>query len=199
MFRWLVYAVGGIRDERIHPHSSRCARTHLDRCGRAIVRLATMKAPRTTSETISQSEQDGWFGLIYAEAATRSRIDAVLMEHHRISFSAVEILCRLKDLDPQPVRALASELVTVSPTRASRLIQDLIDAGHLTRGADQEDGRISLISLTEKGRVYTQAVARTFECAVKQFFVDPLDKEDIAALARIWRKLDAAETSPRTH
>lgn len=158
-----------------------------------------MKAPRATSETISQSELDGWFGLIYAEAATRSRIDAVLMEHHKISFSAFEILCHLNDLDPQPVRSLASELVTVSPTRASRLIQDLIDAGHLTRGADQEDGRISLISLTKEGRAYTQAVGRTFERSIKQFFVDPLDEEDIAALARIWRKLDAAQTSPRTH
>ena len=152
-----------------------------------------MEAPRTTSEAISQSEQDGWYGLLYAQAAMRSRTEAVLMDRHRLSFSAFEILCRLKDLEPQPVRSLASELVTVSPTRASRLIQELIDAGHLVRGADQEDGRISLISLTEEGRSYVQTVARTFEDAVKEFFVAPLDKQDIAALARIWRKLDAAE------
>jgi DNA-binding MarR family transcriptional regulator len=161
--------------------------------GAILYRIAAMEAPRTTSEAISQSEQDGWFGLLYAQAAMRSRIEAVLMDRHRLSFSAFEILCRLKDLEPQPVRSLAGELVTVSPTRASRLIQDLIDAGHLTRGANQEDGRISLISLTEEGRSYIQTVARTFEESVKQFFVDPLDGEDIAALARIWRKLDAAE------
>jgi DNA-binding MarR family transcriptional regulator len=154
-----------------------------------------MEAPRTTSEVISQSQQDGWFGLLYAQAAMRSRIEAVLVDRHRLSFSAFEILCRLKDLEPQPVRSLASELVTVSPTRASRLIQDLIDAGHLVRGADQEDGRISLISLTKEGRSYVQTVARTFEDAVKKFFVDPLDKQDIAALARIWRKLEAAEAA----
>lgn len=155
-----------------------------------------MEAPRTTSEAISQSAQDGWFGLLYAQAAMRSRIEAVLMERHKLSFSAFEILCRLKDFEPQPVRALASELVTVSPTRASRLIQDLIDAGHLMRGANQDDGRISLISLTKDGRAYVQTVARTFEESVKKFFVDPLDGEDIAALARIWRKLEAADSSP---
>jgi DNA-binding MarR family transcriptional regulator len=151
-----------------------------------------MKAPRTTSTLISQAEQDGWFGLMYAQAAMRSRIEAVLMERHRLSFSAFEILCRLNDLEPQPVRALASQLVTVSPTRASRLIQDLIDDGYLVRGANQGDGRISMISLTEDGRRYIQTVARTFEESVKAFIVEPLDADDIAALARIWQKLEAA-------
>jgi DNA-binding IclR family transcriptional regulator len=50
--------------------------------------------------------------------------------------AALEILCQLKDREPQPVRALAAQLVSVSPTRASRLVQDLIDAGYLRRGAD---------------------------------------------------------------
>ena len=43
--------------------------------------------------------------------------------------AALEILCQLKDREPQPVRALAAQFVSVSPTRASRLVQDLIDAG----------------------------------------------------------------------
>lgn len=155
-----------------------------------------MEAPRTTSKVISQPEQDAWFALLYAQSAMRSRIEAVLMDRHKLSFSAFEILCRLKDFEPQPVRSLAGELVTVSPTRASRLIQDLIDAGYLMRGANQEDGRISLISMTEEGRAYVQAVGQTFEESVRKFFVDPLDEEDIAALARIWRKLQAAQTQP---
>ena len=83
------------------------------------------------------------------------------MDRHRLSFSAFEILCRLKDFEPQPVRSLAGELVTVSPTRASRLIQDLIDTGHLMRGANQEDGRISLICMTEDGRAEPSRVSCT--------------------------------------
>jgi DNA-binding IclR family transcriptional regulator len=58
------------------------------------------------------------------------------MERHRISFATAEILCRLKDREPQPVGVLASQLVSVGPSRASRLVQDLIDAGYLQRGAD---------------------------------------------------------------
>lgn len=125
-------------------------------------------------------------------AAVTAQIDAVLEEQHRLSFSAFEILCRLLELEPQPVRALAAELVSVSPTRASRLMQDLVDAGHLRRGADQADGRISLISFTEQGRLYARTVLRTFQESMQTYFVDPLDDDDIAAITRIWQKLEAA-------
>jgi DNA-binding MarR family transcriptional regulator len=146
----------------------------------------------TTPAIITPAQEDAWFALLFTHATVTDRIDAVLMERHRLSFSAFEILCRLKEREPQPVRALASQLVSVSPTRASRLMQDLVDDGYLQRGADQGDGRISLISFTGKGRCYAAEVARTFEEQVQKYFADPLDDEDIAALSRIWEKLRAA-------
>ncbi|WP_329128574.1 MarR family winged helix-turn-helix transcriptional regulator [Streptomyces sp. NBC_01476] len=151
-----------------------------------------MRPPSTRHAIISQAQENAWFALLFTHATVTARIDAVLMERHRISFSAFEILCRLQDLEPQPVRALAGQLVSVSPTRASRLVQDLIDDGHLRRGADQDDGRISLIGFTETGRQYAEAVAETFEASVRKYFVDPLDEEDIAAISRIWQKLESA-------
>lgn len=150
-----------------------------------------MRAPSARHAIISQPQEDAWFALLFTHAALTTRIEAVLMERHRISFRAFEILCRLQDLEPQPVRALAGELVSVSPTRASRLVQELIDSGHLRRSADQDDGRISLIGFTEEGRSYADAVAETFEAAVQQHFVAPLDAQDVAALTRIWQKLEA--------
>lgn len=147
----------------------------------------------TTPTIITRAQEDAWFALLFTHATVTERIDAVLMERHRLSFSAFEILCRLKEREPQPVRVLASQLVSVSPSRASRLMQDLVDDGYLQRGADQGDGRVSLISFTGKGRRYAAEVARTFEEQVQKYFVGPLDDEDIAALSRIWEKLRAAE------
>ena len=72
------------------------------------------------------------------------------------------------------------------------MVQDLIDAGHLQRGADQGDGRVSLISFTESGRDFAETAKRSFEESVKKYFVDPLDDDDIAALMRIWAKLEHA-------
>jgi DNA-binding MarR family transcriptional regulator len=151
-----------------------------------------MQRPSSKSTILSEAQENAWFALLFTHAAVTARIDAVLEEKHRISFSAFEILCRLLDLEPQPVRGLANQLVSVSPTRASRLMQDLVDAGHLQRGADQGDGRVSLISFTEEGRRYAMTVRRTFEESVQKYFVDPLDDDDIAAIARVWEKLQAA-------
>jgi DNA-binding MarR family transcriptional regulator len=149
-----------------------------------------MKAPTTNTFLISQAERDGWFALIFTHAALMTRVDAILMERHRITFSAFEIFCRLRDAEPQPVRALGNQLISVSPTRASRIIQEHIGAGHLRRGADQGDGRVSLVSFTAAGRRFAAAVERTFEESVKKYFVDLLDEDDIAALRRIWGKIE---------
>src|SRR3954469_3727596 len=155
-------------------------------------KLATVRTPVSKPRAISPDQVKGWFALLLAHATVTGRIDAVLMDQHKISFSTVEILCWLLETEPQSVRGLSGELVSVSPTRASRLVQELIDAGHLQRGADQGDGRVSLISFTDSGRLFAETIKRTFEGSVKKYFVDPLDDEDIAAIIRIWAKLEDA-------
>ena len=154
--------------------------------------LAVVKAPASHPTILSQDQVKAWFALLYAHATVTARMDAVLLEQHKLSFSAFEILCWLLETEPQSIRALSGQLVSVSPTRASRLVQDLIDAGHLQRGADQGDGRVSLISFTESGRHFAETAKRSFEESVKKYFVDPLDDDDIAALTRIWAKLEHA-------
>ncbi|HEY3772784.1 MAG TPA: winged helix DNA-binding protein [Solirubrobacteraceae bacterium] len=143
---------------------------------------------------ITREQQDAWYALLFTHASVTDRIDRVLQEEHGLSFSAVEILCRLHDDDEQQsLRSLANQLVSVSSTRASRLVQELVDAGYLQRGADQGDGRKSLISLTAAGRRYSEKVARTLEKAILQYLIAPLDDEDIAAMERIWEKLRAVQ------
>lgn len=139
----------------------------------------------------TEPEQSAWFALLFAHATVMSHLEAALSERHDISFSACEILCRLDGSDPVPVRSLAGGLVSVSPSRASRVVQELVDAGHLRRSAVQSDGRISLVSLTAAGRRYAKSVQRTFADAAQACFVEPLDKGDLDALCRIWQKLEA--------
>jgi DNA-binding MarR family transcriptional regulator len=153
------------------------------------------KPNHTSAKLITPEQQDAWFALLFAHGSVTDRIDRVLREQHRISFSAAEILCRLHDEEPQSVRLLADQLVSVSPTRASRLVQELVDAGHLQRGADQGDGRKSLISFTDEGRIYSEKVARTLEDAILRYLIEPLDEEDVEAIVRIWQKLRLAQNA----
>lgn len=149
----------------------------------------------TAAKVITPEQQDAWFALLFAHASVTERINRDLQDAHGISFSATEILCRLYYEEPQAMRSLADQLISVSPTRASRLVQELVDAGYLRRGADQGDGRKSLISFTTKGRRYSEKVAGTFEKAILRYFIEPLDEEDVAAIVRIWEKLRAAQAA----
>jgi DNA-binding MarR family transcriptional regulator len=166
---------------------------------RCSLRLMSSNAPtrpsHTAAKVITPEQQDAWFALLFAHGSVTDRVDQELREKHRLSFSATEILCRLHDDEPQSVRALADQLVSVSPTRASRLVQELVDAGHLQRGADQGDGRKSLISFTPEGRRYSKKVARTLEKAILEYLIDPLDQQDLEALVRISQKLQAAHSA----
>ncbi len=152
-----------------------------------------MKRLPSTAAFSPSAQENAWFALLYMHAAVTAQIDAVLDEQHRLSFSEFEILCRLLEREPQPVRTLASQLVSVSPTQASRLMQNLVDAGHLQRGADQTDGRISLISFTQPGRLFAWTVLRTFQKSMQKYFIDPLDDDDITAITRIWQKLQSLQ------
>src|SRR5580700_10814781 len=101
---------------------------------------------------LAPGQERAWFGLLRAHAYVMRRVEADLMARHQLPFSTVEILCHLRIApEPQSVNFLAGRLVSVSPTRASRLIQRLVDDGYVTRSSDQGDGRVSLISLTPAG------------------------------------------------
>jgi DNA-binding MarR family transcriptional regulator len=154
------------------------------------------KAKPSPTRRITPDQRDSWFALLSTHGFLTDRIDRILQAEHGLSFSSVEILCRMHDDDePQSLRSLADQLVSVSSTRASRLVQELVDAGYVRRGADQGDGRKSLISFTPAGRRYSEKVARTLEDAIMRYFVEPLDDEDIAAIQRIWDKLRAAQAT----
>jgi DNA-binding MarR family transcriptional regulator len=152
--------------------------------------MANPKAA-TIPATLSEPEQSAWFALLFSHAAVMSHIDKVLSERHGITFSTCEILCRVDGSEPIPVRSVARDLVSVSPSRASRLIQELIDQGHLRRTAMQSDGRISLIGMTAAGRRYTKSVQNTFTDAARECFFDALDERDLAALCHVWHKVEA--------
>lgn len=51
-----------------------------------------------------------------------------------------------------------AERLGVDPSRASRLVAQAVGAGYLARGSSQDDGRRSLLVLTEAGRALVDAM-----------------------------------------
>ncbi len=155
--------------------------------------IIIMPPSESVISKLAPAQEQAWFGLLRAHSHVMRRVEADLMARHQLPFSAVEILCHLRIApEPQSVNVLAGQLVSVSPTRASRLIQRLVDDGYVTRSSDQADGRVSLISLSPAGEQFALMVSDSLKDSIARQFIAPLDEDDLAAMDRIWKKLKEA-------
>jgi DNA-binding MarR family transcriptional regulator len=139
----------------------------------------------------TSEEAAGWYGLLRAHACTTARVEGELQQRYALSIGAVDVICHLwLNRTPQPVRAITGHMVGITPTRVSRVVQDLVDRGYVVRSADQCDGRVSLVSLSDAGVEFAREVAGSVGAAVRRTFIDLLDADDLAALDRIRTKLE---------
>src|SRR5205085_6188930 len=116
------------------------------------------------------------FGLLYIHTQVVRPVDDALERAHCTNVTGFELLARLSHMHPDgaSVRYL-SEQVVVSPSRVSRLADELVVRGWLERAVSPQDGRLSLIRLTPSG---TKALA-----AMEQTFTDALQKHFLAHLS----------------
>lgn len=68
--------------------------------------------------------------------------------------------------------------LSIDPSRASRLVSDLIGQGYLLRGVSQQDARRTIVELTEKGRVTVDAV-RTLKFMILGDYLKAWDSAEV--------------------
>lgn len=139
---------------------------------------------------LTEMQGVAWFGFLQTYATVTRAVESGLLRSHDLSFSALEILMRLDHAEaPEPVRRLAARVISVSPTRVSRVVADLAQRGLLHRQSSPDDHRLALVSITVEGRRRLAEAGATFQQLVSEHFLGSLGDDDIAALARVWRLL----------
>jgi DNA-binding MarR family transcriptional regulator len=146
-----------------------------------------------TASPLNGPGGEAWFGLLHAHAAVVRKVDAELAANQRISLSAFELLMRLSIADEGllSVTELARQVV-ISPSRVSRVVDELGRGGYVERRACNTDARISYVAISETGRDLLADASSTFDEAIARHFLEPLSDEDVAQLGAIWDKLLAA-------
>jgi DNA-binding MarR family transcriptional regulator len=145
-----------------------------------------------TDSDLSPADAEAWFGLLHAQGALVREVDAALLAEHRLPLSAYELLFRL---GANPEGLAVSELgrvVMLSPSRVSRVVDDLVALGLVERRRCDTDARISYVGITDKGRDAIPAIDATFAAAVRRHFIDRLTRRDLDNLVKITRKLAAS-------
>lgn len=83
--------------------------------------------------------------------------------------------------------ATVAERVNIDPSRASRLVSDMVDQGYARRAVSQADARRTIIELTERGQAVVEAV-RAYKFLVMGDFLGEWSKEDLAVFVPLLKR-----------
>lgn len=81
--------------------------------------------------------------------------------------------------DSEVMVATIAERLMIDPSRASRIVADLVNAGYARRAVSQADARRTIVELTEKGEAVTEAV-RSYKWLMMADYLSGWSADDIA-------------------
>lgn len=112
----------------------------------------------------------------------RSRVAAA----HRDDAPPVHLLAKIGEGEPRRAGELAAELCA-DPSTVSRQVAMLVSSGLVRRQSDPEDGRASILELTDSGRERLQQLFRQRESLFGSVIAD-WSEEDRTEFARLFRR-----------
>jgi DNA-binding MarR family transcriptional regulator len=139
---------------------------------------------------LNETESRAWLGLLHAHASLVKQLDAELMAAHGLSLSAFEVLWRVEAADHGRLRMTElAELVLLSPSGLSRLVDRLEADKMIARVACPEDGRAINATITELGRSRLAEAQGTHFEGIKQRFLNNFSEAEVGQLADFWLRL----------
>lgn len=151
-------------------------------------------AGRTASQMpgLDIAEQRAWENFLDAALRLYGSLNRTLSEEHQLTLVHVRLLCILSHSESGSARMgdLAEQLLSL-PSRVTRQIRRLEEAGLVTREASPEDGRGVLATITDQGRDVVASAIGTYSEAVQERFLGPLTRTQMTALGENCRRLSA--------
>lgn len=138
------------------------------------------------------AELKSWQNYIDAALRLQARLNQELNDRYRLTLEDVRLLHELAKSDTGAVRmgTLAQTLVS-TPSRVSRRV-DRLEAKKLAhRASSDRDGRYVLAEITDTGRAVLADALTTYGQAVRENYLAPLSRPQVAAMAENCRRIAA--------
>jgi DNA-binding MarR family transcriptional regulator len=140
-----------------------------------------MSEPRWLDAT----QQRDWRAYIEGSVRLADLLDRDLKAKHGLTTAEYEILVRLSEAPDRRLRmAELAEYASQSRSRLSHTVARLECKGLVSRGTCGDDKRGVNAELTEKGIAFLDRAARDHVATVREYFIDVIDPEDLAAIGR---------------
>jgi len=152
--------------------------------------IGTYAVSVPTTANLSETESRAWVGLLHSYATLVKHLDAELIAAHGLSLSGFEVLWRVAAADHGRLRMTElADLVMLSPSGLSRLVDRLEADKMIERVACPEDGRAINATITELGRARLAEAQGTHFEGIKRRFLSNFSEAEVGQLADFWLRL----------
>jgi DNA-binding MarR family transcriptional regulator len=139
---------------------------------------------------VQDTDTAAWAALLRVHAALVPALDRELQAAHGLPLSWYDVLLELNDA---PERRLTmgelGEVAVVSRSRVSRVVDELVRAGLVSRETNPADGRSAYAMITEAGRRRLRAAAPTYLSGIQRLFTSKLTGREAQTIARALGKV----------
>ncbi|ODT75833.1 MAG: transcriptional regulator [Pelagibacterium sp. SCN 64-44] len=91
------------------------------------------------------------------------------------------------DVQGETMVASVAERLNIDPSRASRLVSEMVEQGFARRAVSQADARRTIIELTDQGRAVVEAV-HAYKYLIMGDFLGTWPAEDVAAFVPLLKR-----------
>ncbi|GAA4112618.1 MarR family winged helix-turn-helix transcriptional regulator [Streptomyces hundungensis] len=133
---------------------------------------------------------EAWRALLLAHNSAVRAIESDVQRDGRVPLTWYDVLLELKAAGERGLRMqeVASRVV-LSRTRVSRLVDEMVRAGLVTKSADPQDKRVSWAAITEEGARALRATAPVYLRSIRRHFSTHLSDEDAMVIAEALHKV----------
>jgi DNA-binding MarR family transcriptional regulator len=147
-------------------------------------------SPADPVRWLDADEKEAWTGLVSIALLMPGRLEQPLQQEHGLTLFEYLVLSQVSEAPERRLRM--SELAFLangSLSRLSNVVKRFEQRGLLERYPDPDNGRFTIVRLTDEGHAVVVAAAPTHVHAVRRHVLDQLSATDQRALARIAEKL----------
>lgn len=151
----------------------------------------------TGATRVSPERLAVWRRFLEAHALVVGALEAELDDARGLPLAWYDVLLSLQETPDRRLRMQdLARRVLFSRSGLTRLVDRMVDAGYVTREPCEDDRRGTYAVLTPAGATCLRAASGVHLRGVRDHFSRHLDDADIAALARAFDKVLAAEAGP---
>jgi DNA-binding MarR family transcriptional regulator len=142
------------------------------------------------ADPLTESEQLAWRTFVESSWALHTHLEDELRAQTGLSMNDYHVLVTLSEAPEHRLRMgeLAGRLV-FSPSRITYQISSMVKRGLVRKQPCPEDGRGQEAVLTDEGLHALESAAPLHLITVRDSFIDRLDPDELAVIARVFDKV----------